>query len=153
MDDATYNKLKRNLEKIRFKWQTCMGLRWWSIKFIFDRVPSDTTRPDGYFCQASTVVRWEYLSATITFNMPLLVECKDKHLEEIVVHELCHVLVNEMRQWAEDEIPVGKKDEGMKHEERVVTCMTSAFIWTMEAGEKTFTKLHPKPAKKKQKIS
>jgi len=42
-------------------------------------------------------------------------------IERAVVHELCHILVNEMR---EDEI---------HHEERVVTGLQKAFMWV--AGE------------------
>ena len=43
----------------------------------------------------------------------------DKRLEEIVVHEHVHIIVNEMREWR-DGLAAGALD----HEERVTTALT-----------------------------
>lgn len=74
--------------------------------------------PNGQYsprCAATCTASWEYRQAQITFNMPLLAAKKEEEIEEIIVHEMVHVLVNEMR------------EKGIKHEERVVTELTWAF--------------------------
>ena len=50
---------------------------------------------------------WRYLSAAIKFNMPALAGQTDEEIEIKVVHELCHILICEMR------------EDGVDHEERV----------------------------------
>jgi len=43
---------------------------------------------------------------------------ENDQIEMTIVHELCHALVNEMRK------------DGIDHEERTVTALTKAFLWT-----------------------
>jgi hypothetical protein len=51
-------------------------------------------------------------------------------LERIFVHECCHAIVNEMREWS-----VGHEGNGvMGHEERVVSHLANAFLWTYMQG-------------------
>jgi predicted SprT family Zn-dependent metalloprotease len=42
-------------------------------------------------------------------------------IEKIVVHELMHVFLNEMR------------EKGIDHEERVATMLSQAFLWVKES--------------------
>lgn len=65
--------------------------------------------------------KWQYLTATITVFMPDISDCSDAELEGHLVHELCHCLVNELREARED---------WLDHEERVVTGITNAILWT-----------------------
>lgn len=77
---------------------------------------------------------WKRLDATIRVNAYAVEEMDDATLEECVVHELCHVLVSEMRvpYWAD--APAAIMQAQFDHEERVVTMLTKAFGWTFQAG-------------------
>lgn len=137
MNDKEYNQQVARLQKLADKWLLPLGLLWWKVTFSYVRDSDLPTRGDSnkFSCIANTSVAWEYCDANLTFSIKEVLDKKDDELEEIFVHECCHILINEMRQWADDEIPVAKCDEAMKHEERVVTNLAKAFLWTREAGE------------------
>lgn len=44
----------------------------------------------------------------------------DEEIEYVVVHELMHVFLNEMR------------EQGQQHEERVATLLAKAFLWVRD---------------------
>ncbi len=133
MTDSEYAKQKKRLLTLAERWITPLGLKWWKVDLVYARESLDSSKP-GWYCQAKTSVSWEYLDAKITFAMPDIVDVSDEALEKIFVHECCHILVNEMRMWAAEEISKEKMDEAMKHEERVVCGLASAFMWTREDG-------------------
>ena len=54
----------------------------------------------------------------------------------MVIHELVHCLVHEMREWSPTKQENDALDKCMAHEERVVTELTDAIIWTYEQGAK-----------------
>jgi hypothetical protein len=83
---------------------------------------------------------WRYLMATIKFFLPAIKdivtdksyppEDRADRLEKLVLHEVCHVLVNEM---AFD--PTDKDKEGAyDHEERVVEMLARAIIAVEKRG-------------------
>lgn len=120
------DKLSRTSKAVHFlfqHWTSIMGLRWWEEV----RVQTYNTRNDmpeeqrvsGASAFAS--VQWEYKTATCGFCLELLMGFTPVELERVVVHELCHLLVNAMRDY--DKL-------GIKIEELVVTNLTQAFIWT-----------------------
>lgn len=111
-----------------------MGLASWDIDIIFQRENLPTEK-DGAEALATASARWQYMHGTITFSAPANEIRSDEQLENTFVHELCHVLVNEMRMWATEEMSCDKNDEGMHHEERVVSQMTAAFLGTRAAGK------------------
>lgn len=107
------------------KWLKPLGLLWWHINIHFYDDPNEVLRIFGdrgenRACFAITTVDWQYGTATIEFNLLAAEGMQPDHIEEAVVHELCHILVNEMR---EGEI---------HHEERVVTSLQRAFFWVLE---------------------
>lgn len=136
MTDKEYREQKKRVQKYLDKWITPLGLRWWKIDVVWDRATHCDSDPPGgsEHCAAHVKCRWEYLEATVTFHLLQLIEQKDDDLEKVIVHELCHVLVNEMR------APIAPNDEThaewMKHEERVVSTLACAFIWTYEEAVK-----------------
>lgn len=67
---------------------------------------------------ARSICDWRYATCTLQINEPELLEMNKRDAEFVIVHELCHALVNEMR------------EEGIDHEERVVTGLAKAFLWT-----------------------
>jgi predicted SprT family Zn-dependent metalloprotease len=70
-----------------------------------------------------TYADWKYRTAHIYINLPALKRKTSYQIEEIIVHELMHVLVNEMR------------EGNIKHEERVVTSLTESIFWTVADTE------------------
>lgn len=110
------------------KWVNCLGLAWWEIQIAYYDDPGEIVRQfrqadNGDVVAAFVDANWMYAEATICINLPLFAEMTDEKIERIVVHELMHILVNEMR---EGEI---------HHEERVVTQLTKAIFWTVKAHE------------------
>lgn len=134
MTDAEYNVQKKRLKTLQDKWVAPLGLRWWKVTFSYSREPLKSDATDGRTCLAQTMVDWEYLNATITFDMQCIAGESDDDLEKTFVHECMHVFVHEMRMWAGPELTHEKQEEAMKHEERVVTQLANAVIWTRTAG-------------------
>lgn len=120
---------KKFIKKCFDRWTYRLGLRWWEVNITYYSEPDEIVhrfRTDGdKVCVAFTDVDWIYSRAYIHVNLPRLMDQDEGEIERIVVHELMHVLVNEMR---EDE---------MHHEERVVTQLTKAIFWTIaDMGDK-----------------
>jgi hypothetical protein len=130
--DRQYRKDRARILKLKDKWLAPLGLRWWHVEICHSREPLKVAEADaanGWRKNGECVAKWQYLKATVTFNMPAVADMADDDLETLFVHELCHALVNEMRNFG--------AEDGMDHEERVVTALTSAFIWVRAAGEKS----------------
>lgn len=66
---------------------------------------------------ARTWASWEYLDAHIEFDLAVLRDMDEDEIERAIIHELLHVVVNEMR------------DPGVKHEERVVSSLSRVLWW------------------------
>lgn len=133
MNDREYSAQKRRLEALRKKWLRTIGLGWWSIDIVYNRGdPEKASRdaPDGWTTAAVASVQWEYKAATITFNMRVVEGMSDAKLERVYVHELGHVLLNQMRAYRSDD---GSSTE-VRHEEFVATSLADALIWAWEAG-------------------
>ncbi|MGA9769182.1 MAG: hypothetical protein WBV94_09085 [Blastocatellia bacterium] len=127
MTDAEYDKLKDKIRALAEKWVKPLGLNQWKIDLTYKREGLATTEDnarENWGVAARTPVLWQYLSASIEFNMPYLAEFSDEDLEYIFVHELMHIFLNEMR------------EEGIKHEERTATTLAWAFIWLRAHCEK-----------------
>lgn len=101
-----------------------LGLLWWHIDISYIDDAKELARLEylvgDKIVLGRTYVDWRYGTATIYFNLPGFVGLDDEEVELAVLHELVHILVNEMR-------------EGERHhEERVVTGLTKAFLWVRE---------------------
>jgi hypothetical protein len=119
----------KDLIKAAFaKWLKPMGLLWWDVKINLYDDPEEIAERfrdpgDDEVVAAVTYVKWQYASASIDINVPAFAGLDQDKIERIVVHECCHILVNEMR------------EGDLHHEERVVTQLTKAFFWTEAAVE------------------
>ena len=129
MTDAEYEVARDRIEALRTKWSKTLGLHRWAVDYEYCReglpTKSDDAK-DNYVSTATATVRWQYHDATIRFNVPELAECSDTKIERIVIHEMMHVLVNEMRDTS---------DDWLKHEERVCTMLTDAILWTRDEAK------------------
>jgi len=134
MNDAQFNDQRRRLRRVVKAWIDSLGLGGWLLHLSYDRTGeafNDEVIDNGHIRlvnDAKTTVKWEYQEASISFNVPEFVDYDDDRLEFIVVHELCHLLVNEMRSDHEGERAHGK----LLHEERVCTQLARAFIATRD---------------------
>lgn len=69
-------------------------------------------------CYAATNYRSEYLDADIWFNLFLCSDLTEKALEEVVVHELTHLVIS----------PIDFDESQRKDLERVTTMVSRLFI-------------------------
>ena len=114
-------KLKK-IRKACETWTYRLGLKWWEIEFNFVTDKAEAYKMFGYDQESVVMARsypdWRYMTCTIYLNIPAMKSKEAWEVEKIIIHELCHALVNEMR------------EDGLDHEERVVTGLTKAFLWT-----------------------
>lgn len=118
-------KLSRTNKAVRAladHWATTLGMRWFEdFKIQTYNTRNDLPEDHGQYptCGFATVM-WEYKKATVGFCLEMLVELSPVEIERVIVHEICHVLVNAMREY---------EKMGIKVEEMVVTNLTQALLW------------------------
>ena len=130
MTDAEYEQTKDRLQAIADEWVECLGLRWWHISFFYHRDAGEyrESSPDiPLTSKGYTSASWAYCDAAVHFNMAVLTTDDISELEKVVVHELMHIIVHEMRSGTRCDCPYD-----MCHEERVCTMLQLAFAWTKE---------------------
>lgn len=108
-------KNKNRIKKLLDFWVRYFGLTYWKIEIEYKDyiVPGES----GNVPVARTFADWRYLSATIEINISDISGMKKEELEKVIVHELLHIIVNELR------------EKDISHEERVVSELTNASIW------------------------
>jgi len=85
-------KIRIHIDK--WKWiVTWLGWRF-DIYYVEKHkdMPDDTSRDKGV--NASVYSNWSYLKAQIYFSLEKCMDYDDKELEEIVLHELTHILLD-----------------------------------------------------------
>jgi hypothetical protein len=120
MKRKAYKRTRNRARRYFKRWVYLLGLGWWDVRVnwydnekAFRKASGATSRSVAMRINAD----WRYATATVCVNVPALEELSDDELERGIVHELCHALVNEMR------------EDGIGHEERVVTMLSKAFMW------------------------
>ena len=102
------------------KWVKKTWLGWWTTEVVF-KDAIDYQSNSEFNCENSLAycdTSWAYMHAKIIVNSTLLEKMDTDTLEFIVVHELMHIILNEMR------------EEGIEHEERVATVLANSFLLT-----------------------
>lgn len=125
MNDAEFERQKQRVLQQTDWWIPAIGLRWWKVHLEWLREEKDSDRGPGAVA-AECDADWRYCEATIRWFLPAIAAADDEELEYIVVHELMHIFLNEMRQ-AEDL---------QAHEERVATHLANGFLWSTAAARK-----------------
>jgi hypothetical protein len=116
-------KTRKLIRGLMEKWTYRLGLRWWSVDIYYykgKRARKYFNAGENETVLARTFADWRYATANIHINLPAFDGMTDTEIERTVVHELCHILVNEMREGE------------LHHEERTVTWLTKAFFWTAQ---------------------
>lgn len=99
-------------------WKDRLWLGHWTIDVTFEWSGiKQRERSDGNSAIATCDVTWEYMQAHLRFDLPACSVLSPKKLSRVVLHELLHITVNEMR------------ETGIKHEERVVTVLEDVISW------------------------
>ena len=132
MTDKQFEDTKRRVQALLDEWAfgkegkapRIPSLRDWIIVVRYSREAIHTE--DGDEAGAQVVSSWFYKTAEIDFNCMDLHDLATVEIERTVLHELCHLLVNEMREWGGK---YGERTEAWSHhEERVVTDLSMAFL-------------------------
>lgn len=124
---------RARVERLLKRWAGPLSLSAWHLEHHFvtnpDDIPSESGKTGDVVVPAAlTDVSWEYAHGSIVWNLPVLHHMSEEQLELCVVHELMHVLVNEMR--ADGRSQQTAHVNGLPHEERVCTMLARAFIAT-----------------------
>lgn len=139
MKDAEFEVQKARIQSLADKWLGPLGLLWWTVHIEYCR--DYALKVNGSYSEETTAkahVMWEYVTATLAFNMRKVADLDDDELENVFVHECCHILIHEMREWCPTQnLPSEASQAAMMHEERVVCMLTKAFLWTRKAGAGT----------------
>lgn len=125
MTDKELKRHKKRVQKHLRHWKLLLGLGAWKIDVDWydGRLPD--TDPDPYrVCLMDVDARWEYLTIDMRVNVDAISRLSDEALEAAVIHELCHALVCEMRDW--------DPEDGRHHEERVVSTLTMVMGWVRD---------------------
>ena len=102
------------------KWTERLGLRWWMVDVHWHKgkdAKKYFSAGEDETVLARVFADWRYAEANIHINLPAWKGMSNEDVERAIVHELMHILVNEMREGE------------LHHEERVVTCLTKAVLW------------------------
>lgn len=122
MTDRKFQETRRKIRKLLDKWRPRMFLDGWSIDNGYHDEPVGQSSSADYETVAVTSCKWQYKHATINWYVPALARFSPERLEETVVHELCHIVTDEMQ---EPDHP-----SYAKHAERVVTDLARGFLKT-----------------------
>ena len=109
------------------RWVPLLGLDNWNISIKV----SQADLPDIAVvrnCAALADCEWAYRSIRIRVHGPFAAQATDERMEYHLLHEFCHGMVNEMRQFAES-----TWNDAMRHEERVVDHLADAFLRVRKA--------------------
>lgn len=109
----------KRIKRLCRKWLRALGLDQWQLNF--DLADDHPLKGHHEAAIAYCSTQWEYMQASIVFS-PRIVNLDDHQLEYTFLHELTHAMINEMRDWDDRDTAAA-----MRHEERVVTLVSSAF--------------------------
>jgi len=131
MDESERRLVREKKRCTRFvkMWRERLGLSHWRIDHTYHDGPFLVDGALDSEATASCLARWQYQSASLNFNVRETEQLDDERLEEVVIHELGHILVNEMRPL---NLPAGwvRDASDAAHEEHVVTLITNAILYT-----------------------
>jgi enoyl reductase-like protein len=116
--DIAWTRIERAAEK----WVKVLGIEHLSI--LHKRL--DSADVDDADAVAFTRTTWQYESASIHWHVPKVCCYTDDELDWVMVHELCHVLLDPMEQYV--------KDVHLKDREFAVTRVAKAVLSAYNAG-------------------
>src|SRR5258708_5906443 len=101
-----------------------MGLEWFHVTMEWFR----ERNYDEPTTVAITTTTWQYRHTVIKWYVPACEDNDDDFLENIVVHELVHVLIAPL-------VNVNNEKELPLQHEYATECLSRALLWVREAGQ------------------
>jgi hypothetical protein len=127
MNDAEFDTQKNRVAALITKWAGMLGLGKWDIEYDYRREHAEEANADTVSEILFTAsADWSYQNALITAYLPVIAKYPDEQLEKWTVHELCHILTNELR-------PANNND-WLAHAERVCTDLARSFLKVWQEG-------------------
>jgi hypothetical protein len=133
LTDKEFALVRRRINVLTERWGAEIGMNWWKLQIAYERDGAAMGRDENWVCTMTAAAKWQYRDAKITVNCEMAHEADDETLEEWFVHELAHVLVNEMRAITSEE---KVRDGWIDHEEHVCVGIQRALVWARRAGFK-----------------
>lgn len=133
MNDRQYSRHCAQVERVVRRWKPRLWLGMWTIHVEHNRNGLDQRNiPSGVIMHARTVSDWRYEEATIECDCPSVARLKPEKLDSLILHELIHTALDEMREWRHG------VDVGLPHEERVTTHLKNmlGYAWRQRAPVK-----------------
>lgn len=124
MTDKEYKAQVARIRKLWKKWGSIHGLNEQWLNLEYDRERSEDSPSEA----AMTSWRWHYKHASVTFRIPACKDLDDEQLENVVVHEMAHILTGAMAS------AVPTEDKNLM--EFSTETVARALIWAREAGAK-----------------
>lgn len=127
-------QLLRKIEKIVRKVAQYIGdLKGWSFEiYAMDQLDADFGDGSAYTVAAYSDPKWEYKHCKLYFNLDELKTTGDYGITAVVVHELYHAAISEMREWHPDYESINPQGKfwrnRVKHEESVVTALSDGTL-------------------------
>jgi hypothetical protein len=92
--DRTYKHIKKIMKGHVKKWAPLLGLSDWilDVEYTWD---SDHSGPPGLIVGGRAFSSWQYLRGILHFFLPSLVHYREEDLEEVAVHELLHLIMEQ----------------------------------------------------------
>lgn len=92
--------------------RVCAAFDEWVVLLKLDWIGITLVRNDGAHAEnedvaADTTAKWQYRQAMIRAYLSAMATSTDEEIENIIVHELAHILVNPM----EDKVPSKHEDQ------------------------------------------
>ena len=112
----TQRSLQRHiLQRARY-WQKQLQLTHWNIKHNF--ADDELSPGPDLTIRATCNAQWQYLAAVMGWNLRALGDLTPDELDNVIVHELMHIHLDEMCDVSKDEA----------HEERVVETLARVVM-------------------------
>lgn len=134
MNDKERASQRKRLRTVRDRWHHYLGLQPWEITYVYTDGDFEVDGTPAPGTLATTQVQGKYLRATIDWNLRGVEKTSDSDLEFALVHELMHVMVNDLRRYRSGETERDALLDGVERfdEERTCTALARAFINTRD---------------------
>lgn len=126
-----YELQRKRVINLADKWIKPLGLGYWNIEFDGHDSSRKSRNHDGSLTVFDCHVMPEYLSVTIEFFAPTLINISDEQLEIYFLHELMHIFMAEIQH---------ECDDLNWHVEQICTRLAKGISWAVEFVNKANSK-------------
>ena len=130
MTEAEYQREKARVLKALKKWKKRL-VKHWDVAYEFSEVIEDAK--SGFATVMQCHAQWPYRKARISVALDNTQDMDDARLENSVVHEFLHAVINQMREYVPSNCPNCGSDRtvadgALKHEEAVVQNLADIIL-------------------------